>query len=85
MLQATLTSQNQITIPAYVRAKAGLKPGDRILFMPVGDKFEMEKAVDISDLTGIFKKYAKNYKPYDTADLWTERYRTFLKENKIKK
>lgn len=82
MLQATLTSQNQITIPAYVREKAGFKPGDKISFMPVGDKFEMEKAVDLSDLRGVFKKYAKNYKPYDVGDLWAE---DFRKRNKIKK
>ncbi len=34
MTSATVTSKGQITIPADVRAKLGLRPGSRLSFVP---------------------------------------------------
>jgi AbrB family looped-hinge helix DNA binding protein len=35
MTFATVTSRNQITIPAQVRASLGLRPGDRVDFVEI--------------------------------------------------
>jgi len=86
---ATLTSQNQITVPAEVRKKAGLKPGDKLLF--VNDPIvgiTVRKMGNLEDLRGSLAKYVVG-KPRLTRtklnkireEMWTERYRRYLKTN----
>lgn len=61
MPKATLTSKGQVTIPASVRRRLGVKPGDRVEFV------EMENGVfqlvaasrDIKTLKGVVPKPAK--------------------------
>jgi len=61
MSKATLTSKGQVTIPASVRRRLGVKPGDRVEFV------EMENGVfqlvatsrDIRSLKGVVPKPAK--------------------------
>jgi AbrB family looped-hinge helix DNA binding protein len=74
MYPVQLTNQGQISIPVAARKKIGFKPGDKLLVTPVGDKLIITRAVSLSDLNGIFSKYAKNYKPYDVGELWAEEY-----------
>lgn len=61
MSAATITSKGQVTIPASVRQRLGVSPGDRVEFV------EMENGVfqlvaasrDIQSLKGIVPKPAK--------------------------
>lgn len=53
MTSATVTSKGQITIPADVRARLGLRPGSRIAFVPTTDGYEIHpEAASITDLKG---------------------------------
>lgn len=54
MTSATVTSKGQITIPADVRAKLGLRPGSRLVFVPTGTGgYEVQvQAASIKDLKG---------------------------------
>lgn len=54
MATATVTSKGQITIPADVRAKLGLRPGSRLAFVPTATGgFEIHRqASSIKDLKG---------------------------------
>lgn len=41
MASATITSKGQITIPAEVRARLGLRPGSRLTFVPTAGGYEI--------------------------------------------
>lgn len=58
MSSAVVTSKGQITIPASVRKRLGLKSGDRVEFVELaGGEFAMKPAVqDIRMLKGLLKK-----------------------------
>lgn len=53
MYKAKLTSKGQITLPAAVRDALGVKPGDRVVFLP-GDNgdFRVRRVKSIMDLAG---------------------------------
>jgi AbrB family looped-hinge helix DNA binding protein len=55
MATAAVTSKGQITIPAEVRKKLGIKPGDRIRFVEGanGEFVFKPKTASIMDLKGI--------------------------------
>ncbi len=53
MTSATVTSKGQVTIPADVRARLGLRPGSRLAFVPTADGYEIHpQAASIRDLKG---------------------------------
>lgn len=54
MASATVTSKGQITIPADVRARLGLRPGSRLAFVPTetGGYEIRPQAASIKDLEG---------------------------------
>ena len=55
MTSATVTSKGQVTIPAEVRARLGLRPGTRLAFVPTDTGgYEIHaQAASIKDLKGI--------------------------------
>ncbi|HEX4286951.1 MAG TPA: AbrB/MazE/SpoVT family DNA-binding domain-containing protein [Terracidiphilus sp.] len=57
MATAAVTSKGQITIPIEVRAKLGIKPGDRVRFVENenGEIVLKPKTGSIMDLRGIVK------------------------------
>jgi antitoxin PrlF len=57
MATATITSKGQITIPVEIRRQLGLKPGDRIDFVPGpnGDVTIKTKKLPFERLRGILK------------------------------
>jgi antitoxin PrlF len=60
MSTSTITSKNQMTVPADVRAALGLKPGDRIRFTALSDGgFRAEKAEGLEALRGIIRPKVK--------------------------
>ncbi len=76
MYTATLTNQNQISIPAGMRERSDINPGDRLVFVPDPaniDKYEVLKVKDFSQLFGVFKNKAKSFKNLARKDIWTKR------------
>lgn len=55
---ATITSKGQITVPARMRERLRLRPGNKLVFeeQPNGDFVVRKKTGDIRDLKGIFPK-----------------------------
>lgn len=53
MASATVTSKGQVTIPADVRARLGLRPGSRLAFVPTAGGYEIHpETASIKDLKG---------------------------------
>lgn len=56
MAEAVLTSKGQVTIPKEIRKAFGLKPKDKVLFIPDEDEIIMRPLKgNILDLRGIVK------------------------------
>jgi AbrB family looped-hinge helix DNA binding protein len=69
---ATLTSKGQITVPAQMRDRLGLRPGSKIVFeeQPNGDFVVRKKTGDIRALKGILKAppgFAPTLEDFDRA------------------
>lgn len=43
MLTSSVTAKGQVTIPAELREKLGIKPGDRVGFVEIGGKVEIRR------------------------------------------
>lgn len=57
MLSSTLTARGQTTIPAEIRKKLALKPGDRILYLEEDGRVRIVAADRrASDLKGLLPK-----------------------------
>ena len=70
---ATLTSQNQITIPKQVRKALGLSAGDKIRFhQDVSGDIKLKKITPIEALGGIFKSHDRG-QTYDPHSVWNSR------------
>jgi len=56
MLASSITSKGQVTLPASIRKKLNLKPGDRIVFTLKDNRIIAEPVSgDISSLFGLIK------------------------------
>ncbi|MCK5797385.1 MAG: type II toxin-antitoxin system PrlF family antitoxin [Deltaproteobacteria bacterium] len=57
MPAATITSKGQITIPKAIRELLGLKPGNRLVFVPRpnGEVIVKAETVDVRSLRGMLK------------------------------
>lgn len=53
MLQSTLTSKGQTTVPKAVRDALGLQPGDKIRFLVVGDEVRILPVRKVGTLAGM--------------------------------
>ena len=61
MTSATVTSKGQVTIPADVRARLGLRPGSRIAFVATAGGYEIHpQAASIKDLKGAVPRLAQS-------------------------
>jgi antitoxin PrlF len=54
--ESTLTFKGQTTLPRKVRLALGLKPGDRLRYLIVGDEVRLMKARSIMDMKGILHR-----------------------------
>lgn len=43
VVDATMTSQNQITVPSSIRKRLGLAKGDQLRFIMLGDEIRVER------------------------------------------
>ncbi|OGT47264.1 MAG: hypothetical protein A3E82_06670 [Gammaproteobacteria bacterium RIFCSPHIGHO2_12_FULL_38_11] len=70
MIQATLTSKGQITIPKSIRAHLNLHTGDRLTFIlnRNGQVILTTQTIDVSELFGMFD-YKSKKKPLTQKDI----------------
>ncbi len=57
-----VSSQNQITLPAEVRNKLGIGPGDKVVF------FEEDDKVVIRNLKDLIYEVVEGFKGFDKTD-----------------
>ena len=75
MEYATLTNQNQITVPMRVRDNLKLKPSDKLVFYESGGTIRVSKLKSIDDFKGVLKDSKKEFQNQDTQGVWLERYK----------
>lgn len=73
MEYATLTKQNQITVPMKVRDKLKLKPSDRLVFYESGEAIKVSKLKSIDDFKGLLKDSKVKLSKQKIESTWTER------------
>ncbi|MFZ4071475.1 MAG: AbrB/MazE/SpoVT family DNA-binding domain-containing protein [Caulobacterales bacterium] len=57
--ESTLTVKGQTTLPRKVRLALGLKPGDRLRYLFVGNEVRLLKAHSIMDMKGILHRQGR--------------------------
>ena len=75
MEYATLTNQNQITVPMRVRDNLKLKPSDKLVFYESGGTIRVSKLKSIDDFKGVLKDSKKEFQNQDTQGVRLERYK----------
>ena len=59
MLSSSVTTKGQVTIPAELREKLGIKPGDKVGFVAEGDRILIQRQeTAVESLFGIVKASA---------------------------
>ncbi len=67
-----ISSQNQITLPGEVRAKLGVSPGDKVVFIEEDDKIVLVSLKDlINEVVESFKGFEETEKEFRGA--WAKR------------
>ena len=66
-LETTMTQKGQVTIPAAIRARLGLRPKDRVRFEVDGDEVKLRPAS--SKLLAGFGAVAPRHRPEDWNDV----------------
>ena len=77
---ATLTNQNQITVPMKVRDKLQLKPRDKLVFYESGGSIKVSKLKSISEFDGLLKDSKYKLKKKDKSGVWLERYERYERQ-----
>ena len=81
MEYATLTKQNQITVPIKIRDKLKLKPSDRLVFYESGETIKVSKLKSIDDFRGLLKNSNVKLSKQKIESTWTERHIINEKKN----
>lgn len=58
----TMTSQGQITLPAYLRRKYNFGSSNKVLVKEKNNQIVVEPVSDVMSLAGVLNKYAKKEK-----------------------
>lgn len=53
MLESAVTAKGQTTLPKAVRASLGLRPGDRVRYIVVGNEIRLLKSRPVMELAGL--------------------------------
>jgi len=53
---ATVTSKGQVTLPASVRKRLGLRRGSRIVFLEVGGKVQVVREEELEEMFAVFDR-----------------------------
>ena len=63
-----ITRKGQVTVPAEIRHKLGLKQGDRVMFRLADDQVLLRRSENVVEATkGVFRQYVD--KPRNTEEL----------------
>lgn len=81
MEYATLTKQNQITVPMKVRDKLKLKPSDRLVFYESGETIKVSKLKSLDDFKGLLKDSKVKLSKQKIESVWLERHARHEKQN----
>lgn len=73
---ATVTSKGQVTLPASIRRKLGLRKGSKIIFLEAGEEVRVIKEEDLEQRFRIFDRRREE------IGLTPERLRALVKEAK---
>ena len=65
IVEATVSSKGQVTLPAAMRAKLGIAPGSRIQFELRDKELVVRPEVPMSAYYGMLKPYMHLFKPED--------------------
>jgi AbrB family looped-hinge helix DNA binding protein len=79
MITAQVSDKGQITIPAAVRRKLGLKAKSRVQIEAREDGILIKPVKSVSELYGVFHEYAKG-KTTDWDEIREETYRIMAEE-----
>lgn len=81
---ATVTSKGQITLPASLRKKYGIKEGSRLIFVEAGEEIRVLREEDLHRMFAVFDRMRKDEKltrrklaafvEETRARLWRERH-----------
>ncbi|MCY3824887.1 MAG: type II toxin-antitoxin system PrlF family antitoxin [Nitrospinae bacterium] len=55
MVESTITSKGQTTLPKPVREALGVRPGDRVRYLIIGDEVRIIPVRPLSRLLGVLK------------------------------
>ncbi len=69
--ESRMTQKGQITIPVEIRAQLGLKPKDKVRFVPEADGVKVQPA------ESRLRKYFGSVKPHHRPEDWTAVRREF--------
>ena len=65
IVEATVSSKGQVTLPAAMRAKLGIAPGSRIQFELRDKELVVRPEVPMSAYRGMLRPYMHLFKPED--------------------
>jgi len=57
---ATVTTKGQVTLPASLRKKYGIKEGSRLIFLEMGDEIRVLREQDVSRMFEVFDRMRKD-------------------------
>lgn len=61
MLESTLTSKGQTTIPAKIREALNVQAGDRLIYSVQNDGVLIKRKQNIADLAGCLRPFVKRW------------------------
>ena len=72
MIESTVTSKGQTTVPAEVREQVGAGPGTRLVWhvMPDGRILVRAKTKSILDMAGVVKPAEGTHVPVEAMNAW---------------
>ena len=62
MAAATVTSKGQVTLPASLRRRLGIREGTRLVFLEAGDEIRVLREQDVNRMFAVFDRMRRDEK-----------------------
>jgi AbrB family looped-hinge helix DNA binding protein len=87
VMEAKITSKGQVTLPIELRARLGLEPGDRVMFIEQADgRFTIQaRSGTFADLRGILSSKVKRRPTSAEIEQWIDEARSRALPRTVKK